>query len=129
MQVANAFTAKNWTMVTALTVNGPVPVFDNNTTQPLGTMTRDQFYLSMRDCVITRVFEKGVNNQRSDGIEWVCPKQPVGRDKCNVRAYGVDFESAGKTHIIRAFRFDEYNSIDCPKRSLAPRSPGSGKAN
>ena len=121
---ASAFRVKDWASVDALVVDGRTPLVQGDPARSVEIVLAHQFLAGVRDCVVSSVFEKGVRYQSSDGVELLCPSRQVGGDKCQIEAFGIDFERIGDSErIARLYHMTEYNSLDCPRREIRFPAP------
>lgn len=123
-EIGDAFKAGNWIKLKAISEDrDTILTPDGGAPGPIKGISRDQFLDAVRDCVVTDIFTKGEHFQSSDGIGWICPKQPVGTDRCTVIGYGVNLQLKGDmVYFGRVFRFAARNKIDCTF-ATAPAPP------
>jgi hypothetical protein len=128
--LAAAFRSGNMKRFSNLILNDPIAMRDNK--GAVTALPKAEFINRLKGCELNRVFKAGVNYQKSDGLDWICRRQPVNGDACYVVSYGANLlpvksiaapEKVGFA-ISPLYLSEEYDEKKCgPMRPPAPRGP------
>jgi len=64
-------------------------------------------------------------DRRDSIMDWDCPREMVGNDKCQIFGYTAEFAVGEQVAFRLVFRSQRHNSVDCSDLLMAvPLDPG-----
>lgn len=119
--VIAAFKARDWAKLKAISSSAEVYVRpDGGAPDPVGWISRDQFFNRLHACLVDRAFERDEYHPKA-GLEMLCPSEPISGKPCAIIAYGINFAIIGnKVAFDTVYRFSDSDRINCPFRKAPP---------